>query len=205
MHYSGSTSGPPPEGYSSVTVGKSEEKVYFVDFSEDYKRCLRLARERMEDEEQLTVFEQKEMEWVETLRKNRSKPLGEKLRQLKVSTYTVGENQLEISHFQFSLFIFLFVIEFSLQMSIIDFASIMLRNETFLVIFTHCVMDVVLSRLENSLLGPSPEKFFCDTRQFSRECIREKNFSLSFCTLRKKSFLESYWPFQKALFAHHKL
>ena len=87
MHYSGSTSGPPPEGYSSVTVGKSEEKVYFVDFSEDYKRCLRLARERMEDEEQLTVFEQKEMEWVETLRKNRSKPLGEKLRQLKVSTY----------------------------------------------------------------------------------------------------------------------
>ena len=104
MHYSGSTSGPPPEGYSSVTVGKSEEKVYFVDFSEDYKRCLRLARERMEDEEQLTVFEQKEMEWVETLRKNRSKPLGEKLRQLKVSTYTVGENQPEISHFQFSIF-----------------------------------------------------------------------------------------------------
>ena len=140
MHYSRSTSGPPPEGYSSVTVGKSEEKVYFVDFSEDYKRCLRLARERMEDEEQLTVFEQKEMEWVETLRKNRSKPLGEKLRQLKVSTYTVGENQPEISHFQFSLFIFLFVIEFSLQMSIIDFVSIMLRNETFLVIFTHCVM-----------------------------------------------------------------
>ena len=104
MHYSGSTSGPPPEGYSSVTVGKSEEKVYFVDFSEDYKRCLRLARERMEDEEQLTVFEQKEMEWVETLRKNRSKPLGEKLRQLKVSTYTVGENQPKISHFQSSLF-----------------------------------------------------------------------------------------------------
>ena len=200
MHYSGSTSGPPPEGYSSVTVGKSEEKVYFVDFSEDYKRCLRLARERMEDEEQLTVFEQKEMEWVETLRKNRSKPLGEKLRQLKVSTYTVGENQLEISHFQFSLFIFLFVIEFSLQMSIIDFASIMLRNETFLVIFTHCVKDVVLSRLENSLLGPSPEKFFCDTRQFSRECIREKNFSLSFCTLRKKIFFGVLLAFSNGSF-----
>ena len=43
-----------------------------------------MAREKLEDEEQLTVFEQKEMEWVETLRKNRSKPLGEKLRQLKV-------------------------------------------------------------------------------------------------------------------------
>ena len=125
MHYSGSTSGPPPEGYSSVTVGKSEEKVYFVDFSEDYKRCLRLARERMEDEEQLTVFEQKEMEWVETLRKNRSKPLGEKLRQLKVSTYTVGEiNQ------KYLIFTFLLVIEFSCQNDY-DFVSKMLKNEIF--------------------------------------------------------------------------
>ena len=125
MHYSGSTSGPPPEGYSSVTVGKSEEKVYFVDFSEDYKRCLRLARERMEDEEQLTVFEQKEMEWVETLRKNRSKPLGEKLRQLKVSTYTAGEiNQ------KYLIFTFLLVIEFSCQNDY-DFVSKMLKNEIF--------------------------------------------------------------------------
>ena len=125
MHYSGSTSGPPPEGYSSVTVGKSEEKVYFVDFSEDYKRCLRLARERMEDEEQLTVFEQKEMEWVETLRKNRSKPLGEKLRQLKVSSYTVGEiNQ------KYLIFTFLLVIEFSCQNDY-DFVSKMLKNEIF--------------------------------------------------------------------------
>ena len=89
----------------------------------------------------------------------------------------------------------------NLMLNFVDF----LEKWDFLVIFTHCVMDVVLSRLENSLLGPSPEKFFCDTRQFSRECIREKNFSLSFCTLRKKSFLESYWPFHKALFAHHKL
>ena len=80
--------------------------MYFVDFSEDYKRCLRLARERMEDEEQLTVFEQKEMEWVETLRKNRSKPLGEKLRQLKVSTYTVSENHQKylIFNFHYSFF-----------------------------------------------------------------------------------------------------
>ena len=44
-----------------------------------------MAREKMEDEEHLTVFEQKEMEWIETLRKNRSKPLAEKLHSLKVN------------------------------------------------------------------------------------------------------------------------
>ena len=71
-----------------MTVGKSEEKVYFVDFSEDYKRCLRMAREKLEDEEQLTLFEQKELEWVETLRKNRSRPLAEKLHSLKVKYLT---------------------------------------------------------------------------------------------------------------------
>ena len=43
-----------------------------------------MAREKLEDEEQLAVFEQKELEWVETLRKNRSRPLAEKLHQLKV-------------------------------------------------------------------------------------------------------------------------
>ena len=62
--------------------------VFYVDFSDDYKRCLKMAREKLEREEHLSELERKEMDWVEYLKENRNKPLSEKLLKLKVSRST---------------------------------------------------------------------------------------------------------------------
>ena len=59
-----------------------------MDFSDDYKRCLKMAREKLEREEHLSELERKEMDWVEYLKENRNKPLSEKLLKLKVSRST---------------------------------------------------------------------------------------------------------------------
>ena len=76
------------DGYSFVPTGPGQgggAGVYFIDFSDDYKRCLKLARKKLEEEENISELERKEMEWVEYLKESRNKPLSEKLIQLKVS------------------------------------------------------------------------------------------------------------------------
>ena len=76
------------DGYSFVPTGPGEgggAGVYFIDFSEDYKRCLKMAREELEREHYISFLEQDEMDWVEFLKESRGKPLSEKLLHLKVN------------------------------------------------------------------------------------------------------------------------
>ena len=79
------------DGYRFVPTGPgkgSGSGVYFIDFSDDYKRCLRKARAELEQREKLTQLEKQEMNWINDLKENRAKPLGDKLIQLKVSIYS---------------------------------------------------------------------------------------------------------------------
>ena len=62
-------------------VNKTHNPWYLI----NYKRCLKLARKKLEEEENISELERKEMEWVEYLKESRNKPLSEKLIQLKVS------------------------------------------------------------------------------------------------------------------------
>ncbi len=75
------------EGLSFVPTGPgkgSGSGVYFVDFSDDYKKCLKKAREKLEKDEKLSQIEKQEMDWINELKESRSKPLFDKLIQLKV-------------------------------------------------------------------------------------------------------------------------
>ena len=77
-------------GYSFVPTGPGQGSgsgVYFIDSSDDYKRCLKMAREKLEKEEKLTILEKEEMNWVKSLKETREKTLTEKLLQLKVGEF----------------------------------------------------------------------------------------------------------------------
>lgn len=69
-------------GYHTILSGS--EPIHFVDFSNDYKKCLKLARENLEKNEKLSLLEKQENEWINDLKGIRGKPLSEKLIQLKV-------------------------------------------------------------------------------------------------------------------------
>ena len=75
-------------GFSFVPTGPgkgSGSGVFFIDFSDDYKRCLKLARDKVEKEENLSKLEKEEMNWIKSLKESREKSLNEKMIQLKVS------------------------------------------------------------------------------------------------------------------------
>ena len=77
-------------GFSFVPTGPGKgtgSGVYFIDFSDDYKRCLKLARDKVEREEKLSQLEKDEMNWIKSLKQNREKSLNEKMLQLKVSLH----------------------------------------------------------------------------------------------------------------------
>ena len=51
-------------GFSFVPTGPGEGSgsgVYFIDFSDEYKHCLKLARDKLEKEEHLSKLEKEEM------------------------------------------------------------------------------------------------------------------------------------------------
>ena len=77
-------------GFSFVPTGPgkgSGSGVFFIDFSDDYKRCLKLARDKVEKEENLSKLEKEEMNWIKSLKESREKSLNEKMIQLKVSLF----------------------------------------------------------------------------------------------------------------------
>ena len=79
-------------GFSFVPTGPgkgSGSGVYFIDFSDDYKRCLKLARDKVEKEENLSKLEKEEMNWIKSLKESREKSLNEKMIQLKVSQFII--------------------------------------------------------------------------------------------------------------------
>ena len=79
-------------GFSFVPTGPgkgSGSGVYFIDFSDDYKRCLKLARDKVEKEENLSALEKEEMNWIKSLKESREKSLNEKMIQLKVSQFII--------------------------------------------------------------------------------------------------------------------
>ena len=78
-------------GFSFVPTGPgkgSGSGVFFIDFSDDYKRCLKLARDKVEKEEKLSKLEKEEMNWIKSLKESREKSLNEKMIQLKVSLFS---------------------------------------------------------------------------------------------------------------------
>ena len=58
--------------------------VYYVDFSDEYKTCLKNAREELEKESRLSYLEKKESKWVDEISKDRDMPIEDRLLQLKV-------------------------------------------------------------------------------------------------------------------------
>jgi hypothetical protein len=77
------------DGYSFVPTGPgkgSGSGVFFIDFSDDYKRCLKLARENLEKMDHLSQLEQNESDWIKEIHKTRDMTLSEKLTYLKVGT-----------------------------------------------------------------------------------------------------------------------
>ena len=80
-------SGPELEGLSYVSTGPgfgSGSGVYYVDFSNEYKECLRIARDELERETQLSFLEKKEAKWADEISHDRSLSIEDRLLQLKV-------------------------------------------------------------------------------------------------------------------------
>ena len=53
--------------HSSATLA-SKKGVYYLDFSEDYKTCVKNARESVEKESHLSELEKMELAWVEEMK-----------------------------------------------------------------------------------------------------------------------------------------
>ena len=75
------------EGLSFVPTGPGQGGgggIYYVDFSEEYKICLKRARDELEKESQLSHLEKKESKWVDEISQDRDLPIDHRLIQLKV-------------------------------------------------------------------------------------------------------------------------
>ena len=75
------------EGLSYVPTGVGfggGGGVYYIDFSDEYKTCLKKARDELEKETKLSYLEKKETKWVDEISKNRDLPIDDRLIQLKV-------------------------------------------------------------------------------------------------------------------------
>ena len=75
------------EGLSFVSTGPGQGTgggVYYVDFSDEYKTCLKRARDELEKETQLSALEKKEAKWADEISQDRNLPIDDRLLQLKV-------------------------------------------------------------------------------------------------------------------------
>ena len=75
------------EGLSFVSTGPGQGTgggVYYVDFSDEYKACLKRARDELEKETQLSALEKKEAKWADEISQDRNLPIDDRLLQLKV-------------------------------------------------------------------------------------------------------------------------
>ena len=78
---------PELEGLSYVSTGPGQGSgsgVYFVDFSDEYKSCLKRTREEIEKETHLSMLEKREAKWADEISKDRNLPIEDRLLQLKV-------------------------------------------------------------------------------------------------------------------------
>ena len=78
------------EGLSFVSTGPGQGTgggVYYVDFSDEYKTCLKRARDELEKETQLSALEKKEAKWADEISQDRNLPIDDRLLQLKVRKY----------------------------------------------------------------------------------------------------------------------
>jgi hypothetical protein len=81
---------PELEGLSFVSTGPghgSGSGVYYIDFSDEYKTCLKRARDEVEKETQLSFLEKKEAKWADEISQDRNLSIEDRLLQLKVLTY----------------------------------------------------------------------------------------------------------------------
>ena len=78
---------PELEGLSFISTGPgygTGSGVYYIDFSDEYKGCLRRARDELEKETHLSFLEKKEAKWADEISQDRNLPIEDRLLQLKV-------------------------------------------------------------------------------------------------------------------------
>ena len=78
---------PELEGLSYVSTGPGQGSgggVYYVDFSDEYKTCLKRSRDEIEKETHLSMLEKREAKWADEISKDRNLPIEDRLLQLKV-------------------------------------------------------------------------------------------------------------------------
>ena len=81
---------PELEGLSYVSTGPGQGSgggVYYVDFSDEYKTCLKRSRDEIEKETHLSMLEKREAKWADEISKDRNLPIEDRLLQLKVFSY----------------------------------------------------------------------------------------------------------------------
>lgn len=81
---------PELEGLSYVSTGPGQGSgsgVYYVDFSDEYKTCLKRSRDEIEKETHLSILEKREAKWADEISKDRNLPIEDRLLQLKVSKF----------------------------------------------------------------------------------------------------------------------
>ena len=91
-------SAPELEGLSFVQTGPGYGGgggIYYVDFSEEYKICLKKARDELEKESQLSHLEKKESKWVDEISQDRDLPIDHRLIQLKVLIKCIVKSKVE--------------------------------------------------------------------------------------------------------------
>ena len=81
---------PELEGLSYVSTGPGQGSgggVYYVDFSDEYKTCLKRSRDEIEKETHLSMLEKREAKWADEISKDRNLPIEDRLLQLKVFSH----------------------------------------------------------------------------------------------------------------------
>ena len=81
---------PELEGLSYVSTGPGQGSgggVYYVDFSDEYKTCLKRSRDEIEKATHLSMLEKREAKWADEISKDRNLPIEDRLLQLKVFSY----------------------------------------------------------------------------------------------------------------------
>ena len=82
---------PELEGLSYVSTGPGQGSgggVYYVDFSDEYKTCLKRSRDEIEKETHLSMLEKREAKWADEISKDRNLPIEDRLLQLKVFSHS---------------------------------------------------------------------------------------------------------------------
>ena len=100
---------PELEGLSYVSTGPGQGSgggVYYVDFSDEYKTCLKRSRDEIEKETHLSMLEKREAKWTDEISKDRNLPIEDRLLQLKVFLQTKIWNYSTTLKSHFSVILF---------------------------------------------------------------------------------------------------